>query len=100
MNRLSRMLPCLGRRADTSSNGVLGSDSAGHQRGESNMLLRPWAGAALLWLLAALPVASQSKLVSNTPHLERRGDTTQLIVDARPFLPLPGRLTTTSPPSW
>ena len=56
------------------------------------MLLRPWAGAALLWLLAALPVASQSKLVSNTPHLERRGDTTQLIVDGRPFLALAGEL--------
>src|ERR1039457_7234357 len=92
MNRLSRMLPCLGRRADTSSNGVLGSDSAGHQRGESNMLPRPWAGAALLWLLAALPVASQSKLVTNTPHLERRGDTTQLIVDGKPFLVLGGEL--------
>ncbi|MGD0872710.1 MAG: DUF5597 domain-containing protein [Bryobacteraceae bacterium] len=56
------------------------------------MLLRQWVGAALLWLFAALPVASQSKLVSSKPHLERRGDTTQLIVDGKPFLALAGEL--------
>ena len=47
-------------------------------------------GAALL--LAALPADPQSKAVSTIPHLEKRGDTTQLIVDGKPFLALAGEL--------
>jgi beta-galactosidase GanA len=46
------------------------------------MLLRPW-----VWALAALPLFAQS-----IPHLEKRGDTTQLVVDGKPFLILGGEL--------
>src|SRR5208283_4419763 len=74
------------------THGVPGSDSVSRQRGESNMPLRPWVCATVLCFLAALPVASQPKPVSAIPHLERRGDTTQLIVDGRPFLALAGEL--------
>jgi len=58
----------------------------------SNMLLRPSVWAALLCYLAARPVASQSNPASPIPHLERRGDATQLIVDGKPFLILGGEL--------
>ena len=47
-------------------------------------------GAALL--LAASPAEPQSKALSTIPHLEKRGDTTQLIVDGKPFLALAGEL--------
>jgi len=43
---------------------------------------------ALLLLLAALALCAQS----NSPHLERRGDATQLIVDGKPYLVLGGEL--------
>jgi hypothetical protein len=43
-------------------------------------------------LLAALPMPGQSKAVSTIPHLERRGNATQLIVDGKPFLALAGEL--------
>jgi len=56
-----------------------------------NMPFRPWPYAALL-LLAALPVASQLAPSYTVPHLERRGDATQLIVDGKPFLALGGEL--------
>ncbi len=56
------------------------------------MRLRPWVYAALVSSLAALPVGPQSKAVSPIPHLESRGDTTQLIVDGEPFLVLGGEL--------
>jgi len=56
------------------------------------MLLRQSVCAAVVCVFGALPIASQSKLVSAMPHLERRGDTTQLIVDGRPFLALAGEL--------
>src|ERR1022692_2974476 len=56
------------------------------------MLLREWAGAALVSFLAVLPVASQARPNSQAPHLETRGGTTQLIVDGKPFLALAGEL--------
>jgi beta-galactosidase GanA len=56
------------------------------------MLLRPSICAALLWLLATLPAVSQSQHPSPISHLEKRGDTTQLIVDGKPFLALGGEL--------
>jgi hypothetical protein len=56
------------------------------------MLLRQLVCAALLCVGGALPIASQSKPASAIPHLERRGETTQLIVDGSPFLALAGEL--------
>jgi hypothetical protein len=50
------------------------------------MLLRPWAAAGFVCSLAALHLVAQSA----APHLERRGDITQLIVDRKPFLALGG----------
>ena len=52
------------------------------------MLFRLWPFAALLWLFAPLPASSQPDRVSTIPHMERRGDTTQLIVDGKPLLAL------------
>lgn len=42
--------------------------------------------------LAALPIAGQSNADAGIPHLERRGGTSQLIVDGKPFLALGGEL--------
>ena len=49
----------------------------------------------LLAVATALPCsaqASKTTAVDNTPHLEKRGDATQLIVDGKPFLILGGEL--------
>ena len=56
------------------------------------MSFRSWVSAAVLYAAAALPIYSQSKSASAIPHLERRGDATQLIVDGKPFLALGGEL--------
>lgn len=52
---------------------------------------RTWICPALL-LSVGLPADPQSKAVPPIPHLERRGDATQLIVDGKPFLALAGEL--------
>jgi hypothetical protein len=57
-----------------------------------DMRLRTWICPALLLFVAGLPADPQSKVVSPIPHLERRGDITQLIVDGKPFLALAGEL--------
>lgn len=56
------------------------------------MRFRTWICLALLLFVAGLPADPQSKAVSPIPHLERRGDVTQLIVDGKPFLALAGEL--------
>jgi hypothetical protein len=48
--------------------------------------------AAIIWALAVVPGRAQPQPVSKTPHLERRGNVTQLIVDGKPFLALAGEL--------
>jgi beta-galactosidase GanA len=48
------------------------------------MPFRPWAPILLLCFLASAQ--------SNRPHLEKRGDVTQLIIDGKPFLMLGGEL--------
>src|SRR5689334_20795172 len=53
--------------------------------------LRGWLYGALV-ALAALTAHPQSKPASSIPHLERRGEATQLIVDGQPFLILGGEL--------
>ena len=53
--------------------------------------LRGWLYGALA-AVVALSAQSQSKPPSSIPHLERRGDATQLIVDGKPFLILGGEL--------
>jgi len=63
------------------------------------MLFRLWPFAALLWLFAPLPASSQPDRVSTIPHMERRGDTTQLIVDGKPLLAPGGELYNNSPTS-
>jgi len=52
---------------------------------------RGWHYGALV-VLAALSAQPQSRPASTLPHLERRGDATQLIVDGKPFLILGGEL--------
>jgi hypothetical protein len=49
---------------------------------------RGFRAAAAFFILAALPAFSQS----TAPHLEKHGDTTQLMVDGKPFLVLGGEL--------
>ena len=46
----------------------------------------------LLWALATATAYSQA-----LPHMEKRGDATQLIVDGKPFLALSGELANTAP---
>lgn len=53
--------------------------------------LRGWLYGALA-AAVALSAQPQSKPASSIPHLERRGDATQLIVDGKPFLILGGEL--------
>jgi len=48
--------------------------------------LLPWAFALLGFSMAD----AQSVSTSSIPHLEKRGQATQLIVDGRPFLMLAG----------
>ncbi len=56
------------------------------------MPLRSWVCATAISLLAAFCVGAQTRPVSPIPHLERRGNTTQLIVDGKPFLALGGEV--------
>jgi hypothetical protein len=56
------------------------------------MMLRLWVCVAAAAGFAALPLCAQSKPSATSPHLERRGDITQLIVDGKPFLVLGGEL--------
>src|SRR6516165_6363788 len=56
------------------------------------MTLRPWVCAGLFGSLAAIHLSAQPKSSSAAPHLERRGDAIQLIVDGKPFLALGGEL--------
>jgi hypothetical protein len=53
---------------------------------------KPWVYLALACVLAAPPLQPQSNSVSAIPHLERRGNVTQLIVNGNPFLALAGEL--------
>lgn len=46
----------------------------------------------ILLLLASLKTGSLSAQPNNAPHLEKRGSSTQLIVDGKPFLILSGEL--------
>lgn len=55
------------------------------------MRFRTWICSALL-LSLGVPAQPQSKAASPTPHLEKRGAVTQLIVDGKPFLALAGEL--------
>ncbi|MCR4860376.1 MAG: DUF5597 domain-containing protein [Bacteroidales bacterium] len=51
------------------------------------------SAALLLWSAAACsPAGEQSAPVSDPPHLEKRGEATQLIVKGKPFLALSGEL--------
>ena len=43
--------------------------------------------------VACLPCFSQTQTDSNTPHLSKHGDATELVVDGKPFLILGGELT-------
>lgn len=45
-----------------------------------------------LCVLAAICVSAQTGQLSSIPHLEKRGNVTQLIVDGKPFLALAGEL--------
>jgi hypothetical protein len=45
-----------------------------------------------LCVIAAMPVSAQTAPLSSIPHLEKRGNVTQLIVDGKPFLALAGEL--------
>src|SRR5690242_11464164 len=49
-----------------------------------------------LLLLAALPLTLLSAQESSLPHLEKRGTTTQLIVEGKPYLILGGELLNSS----
>lgn len=60
--------------------------------GDKLMRFRTWILSALACSLTALPIGAESKAVSAIPHLERRGNATQLIVDGKPFLVLGGEL--------
>lgn len=51
-----------------------------------------WIYSTLFCALALQPASPQSKSAVINPHLERRGNTTQLIVDGKPFLMLAGEL--------
>ncbi len=53
---------------------------------------RAWLHAALVCSFVALSAEAQSSPVPAAPHLERRGNVTQLIVDDKPFLALAGEL--------
>jgi hypothetical protein len=56
------------------------------------MRSRSLVRAAIVCSAAALFCSAQSQPDLATPHLERRGDVTQLIVDGKPFLALGGEL--------
>jgi len=56
------------------------------------MRFRTWIYSAVLYPLAALSLGAESKPIPAIPHLEQRGNTTQLIVDGKPFLILGGEL--------
>ena len=45
-----------------------------------------------LCVLSAIPASAQTGPLSSIPHLEKRGNVTQLIVDGKPFLALAGEL--------
>jgi len=55
------------------------------------MRRRDWICAAVLTGVAAVPAGTQTNGAA-IPHLERRGQATQLIVDGKPFLALAGEL--------
>ena len=54
------------------------------------MRFRRWTLAVLLSSLSALPIAAETQSGSAIPHLERRGNATQLIVKGKPYLALAG----------
>ena len=56
------------------------------------MRARSWICSALLLSVAGGPAGAQSKAVPAIPHLEKRGEATQLMVDGQPFLALAGEL--------
>lgn len=56
------------------------------------MRVRSWICSALLLSVAGGPAGAQSKAVPAIPHLEKRGEATQLMVDGQPFLALAGEL--------
>ena len=51
-------------------------------------------GAVVLFFLAGISISSSSMYAqdANLPHLEKRGEVTQLIVDGQPFLMLAGEI--------
>jgi hypothetical protein len=49
-------------------------------------------GALVFLSLSGLAIAGNTQQISSAPPLEKRGSTTQLIVDGRPFLILGGEL--------
>jgi len=51
----------------------------------------------LLCISACALLLTTSAYTQNIPHLEKRGEATQLIVDGRPFLALSGELANTAP---
>ena len=56
------------------------------------MRFRTWMSSVIVSSLATVPMPAESKSVPAVPHLERRGNATQLIVDGKPFLALAGEL--------
>jgi len=46
-----------------------------------------------LMVCAALAISAQAQTASGTPHLQKQGTATQLIVDGKPFMALAGELT-------
>lgn len=56
------------------------------------MQLSTWISAALVSMLAAASIAAEPNAASAIPRLEKRGNTTQLVVNGKPFLALAGEL--------
>jgi hypothetical protein len=56
------------------------------------MRFRNWVFPALACSLMALPLGAETGAAAAIPHLERRGNATQLMVDGKPFLVLAGEL--------
>ena len=60
-------------------------------RREPARRVRRFVLPAIIGAIAAIPAGAQPQ-ASTTPHLERRGPVTQLLVDGKPFLMLAGEL--------
>ena len=57
------------------------------------MKMNAVSALGLMVCTAALSISAEAQAAAGTPHLQKQGTATQLIVDGKPFLALAGELT-------